>query len=168
MVAVTGALDVRPSRLGIGLTGLFAVVSLLATAVAPVVLLSNLLGVCLVLAGTVRGTGSLVTVGAVCLVIGVLLAGLAGAGPEPLLIATAATVLAWDAGTQAIDLGRTLGRTADTTRALVVHVAASTITAAVIAGLGYAVYRVVGRGQPATALVLLLFGALVLGATFRG
>lgn len=168
MVGVTGTLDVRPTRLGIGLTGLFAVVALLATAVAPVVLLVNLIGVCLILAGTARGRRSLVTVGAVCLVIGVLLAGLTGMRPEPLLIAMAATVLAWDAGTQAIDIGRTLGRTADTTRALVVHVAANTITAAVVAGLGYAVYRVVGRGQPATALVLLLFGALVLGATFRG
>lgn len=168
MVGVTAVLDTRPTRLGIGLTGLFAVVALLATAVAPIALLPNLLGVCLIVFGTVRGTRSVVTVGTVCLVIGVLLAGLTGVRPEPLLIATAGVVLAWDAGTQAIDIGQTLGRTADTTRVLVVHIAASTITAAVIAGLGYAVYRIVGTGQPVTALVLLLFGALVLGAAFRG
>lgn len=161
-------IDPRPTRLGIGITGVFAIVALLATAVVPVSLLPNLLGVLLIVFGTIRGTRSFVTLGAACLVGGVLVAGLSGAGPEPLLIATAGIVLAWDTGTQAIDIGTTLGRTANTTRALVVHVAASTIIAAVIAGLGYAVYRVVGTGQPVTALVLLLFGALVLGAALRG
>ncbi len=168
MVGVTAtAIETRPTRLGIGLTGLFAIVAVLAT-VIPLALIPNLIGTLLVVAGTVRGTRAIVTVGAGGLVIGVIVAGLAGVEPEPLLIATAAAVLAWDAGMQAIDLGETLGRTADTSRALVVHVAASTITAAVIAGLGYAVYRIVGSGQPVTALVLLLFGAIVLSAAFRG
>lgn len=169
MVDVTAIeIDHRPTRLGIGLSVLFAIVTVLSVAVVPLSLVPGLFGLLLLVFGTARGTGSFVTLGACGLAIALLVAGLGGAGPVPLLVATAGTVLAWDAGTQAIDLGRMLGRDADTSRALVVHVAASTIIAATIAGLGYAIYRVVSGGQPVTALVLLLFGALVLVAAFRG
>jgi hypothetical protein len=161
-------LDQRPTRLGISLSVLFAIVTVLVVAVVPLSLVPGLLGLILLTSGTVRGTGSLVTVGACGLGIAILVAGLGGTDPVLLLVGTAGTVLAWDAGIQAIDLGTMLGREANTSRALVVHVAASTIIAAMIAGIGYAVFHIVSGGQPVTALVLLLFGALILVAAFRG
>jgi hypothetical protein len=160
--------DSRPSQLGIGLTALFALVAVVATVMVPLSLVPGLFGLLFLVFGTTRGTGSLVTLGAVSLVIAILIAGLGGAGAVPLLIATACVVLAWDAGTQAVNLGSMLGREADTSRPLVVHSAVSTAIAAIISGLGYAVYQIVRGGQPVTALVLLLFGALVLVAAYRG
>jgi hypothetical protein len=167
VVCVT-TLDTRPSQFGIGLTVLFGLIAMLATFVIPLSLVPGLFGLLFLVGGTARERASLVTIGAGGLVIAILIAGLAGAGPVPLLIATAATVLAWDAGTQAIDLGTMLGRKADTSRPLLVHSAASTAIAATVSGLGYAIYHIVSGGQPVTALVLLLFGALVLIAMFRG
>lgn len=165
---MTAGLNTRPSKLGVALSGLFATGVPIATAVVPLSLLASVLGVLLLVVGTDRGWESVATLGVSVLVVGVLTAGLGGARPEALLLGTACLVLAWDASVQAIDLGRTLGRAADTTRALTVHTVISTIAAAVIVGLGYGVFRVVGGGYPLTALVLLLFGALVLGAAFRG
>ncbi|MFC6961584.1 hypothetical protein ACFQJ8_06465 [Halocatena marina] len=75
------AIDTRPTRLGIGLTGLFAIVAVLAT-VIPLALIPNLIGTLLVVAGIVRGTRAIVTVGAGGLVIGVIVAGLAGLDPN--------------------------------------------------------------------------------------
>lgn len=160
--------DTRPPQIGIGLAALFGLIAVLTTAVVPLSLILNLFGLLLLVGGTARERGSLVTIGAGSFVIAILVAGLGGTNPVLLLIATAATVLAWDAGIQAIDLGAMLGRDAQTTRPLVVHSAASTAIAAIVAGLGYAIYHVVSGGQPVTALVLLLFGALVLIAMFRG
>lgn len=161
-------IDTRPPQLGIGLTVLFGLIAVLATAVVPFSLVAGLFGLLFLVIGTVRGIGVLVTIGAGSLVIAILVAGVAGISPVLLLIATAATVLAWDAGIQAIDLGTMLGRDARTTRPLVVHSAASTAIAATVSGLGYAVYHIVSGGQPVTALVLLLFGAFVLIALLRG
>lgn len=165
---MTNELDTRPTRLGVGLALLFAVGVLVGTAVVPMALVPGGVGVLLLGLGTVRTSESLVTLGGSGLLLGVLIAGLGGAGSEPLLLATACVVLAWDAAIQAIDVGRTLGRDADTTRALTVHTAISVVAVVTTAGIGYAVFAVVSGGYPITALVLLLLGALILGGAYRG
>lgn len=165
---MTTELDTRPSTLGVGLSGLFAMGVPIATAVGLVSFLLSLLGVIVLVVGTVWGREQLTTLGVGALVVGVLAAGLGGAGPEGLLLGTACLVIAWDASTQAIDLGRTIGRAGDTTRALAVHTTVTTIASAVIVGCGYAVFRLAGGGYPLTVLVLLLFGAFILGTAFRG
>lgn len=165
---MTTELDTRPSRVGIGLSGLFAMGVPIATAGNLLSLFLSLLGVLVLVVGTARGQESVATFGVGALVVGVLTAGLVGTGPEALLLGTASLVLAWDASIQAIDLGRTLGRAGDTTRALAVHTTVITIAAAVIVGCGYAVFRAADGGYPLTVLVLLLFGAFILGTAFRG
>lgn len=165
---MTAELDTRPTPLGVGLAGLFAAGVPIATAAVALSLVPSLLGVLFIVVGTARGRKSIPTLGVGALLLGVLTAGLGGARPEVLLLGTTCLVLAWDASLQAIDLGRTLGRAADTTRALTAHTVISTIAAAVIVGLGYGLFRIPGDGYPVTVLALLLFGALVLGAAFRG
>lgn len=165
---MTTTVDTRPTPFGVGLAGLLAIGVPIATAVVPLSLVPSLLGVLVIVIGTARGREPVATLGAGALLGGVLTAGLGGARPEALLIGTASLVLAWDVSLQAIGLGRMLGRAADTTRALIVHTVLSTIGGALIVGLGYVLFRIVGDGHPLTALVLLLFGALVLVAAFRG
>ncbi|RRJ31276.1 DUF7519 family protein [Halocatena pleomorpha] len=165
---MTTELETRPSRFGVGLAGLFAMGVVIATAIGFTSLLLSLLGVGVLLVGTAAGREAIATLGGGALVGGVLAAGLADASPEALVLGTACLVLAWDTSSQAIDLGRTLGKRADTTRALAVHTAVATLAAAVISGVGYAVFRVADGGYPITVLVLLLFGALVVGAAYRG
>lgn len=160
-------IDTHPPQIGIGLAVLFGLIAVLTTAASLPSLVPGLFGLLFLVVGTAREIGSLVTIGAGSFVIAILVAGIAGTSPVFLLIATSATVLAWDTGIQAIDLGTMLGRKANTSRPLVVHSAASTAIAAIVSGLGYAVYHIVSGSQPVTALVLLLFGALVLIALLR-
>ncbi|UPM41711.1 DUF7519 family protein [Halocatena salina] len=165
---MTTAVDTRPSQLGVGLSGLFAMGVVIATAVGISSLLLSLLGVFVLLIGTASGRDPVTTLGVGALVAGVVVAGLTGASPEALLLGTACLVLSWDTSLQATDLGRTLGRTADASRALTVHTAVTTLTAAVVTGIGYAVFRVADGEYPVTVLVLLLFGAVIVGAAYRG
>lgn len=161
-------LDTRPTRFGVGLAGVFAMGVLFATSGVVLSLVPGAIGLVVLVWATARASKPLVTLGASGLLLGVLTAGLGGVGSEPLLIGTGCVVLAWDAGVQAVDIGATLGRTADTTRAFTVHTMISVVAVATTTAIGYAVFSVVNGGQPITALVLLLFGALVLGAAFRG
>ncbi|SEO44934.1 hypothetical protein SAMN04487948_102470 [Halogranum amylolyticum] len=112
--------------------------------------------------GVVRASRAAVTAGAGLLFAGVLFAGASGAGPEPLLVGTISAVVAWDVGENGIGIGAQLGRAADTRRAELVHAASSLVVGAITAGLGYGVYRGATGGQPLTALVFLLVGAVVL------
>lgn len=112
--------------------------------------------------GLVRGSRRILTAGAGLLFVGVLLAGASGAGPEPLVVGTLGAVLAWDVGENGIGVGAQLGREADTRRVELVHAASSLAVGAVTAALGYGVYLAAASGQPLTALVFLLFGAVLL------
>ncbi|RJT04144.1 hypothetical protein, partial [Halococcus sp. IIIV-5B] len=107
-----------------------------------------------------------VTLGAAGVFCGILLAGLADAPPELLLLSTAGAVVAWDVATFAIDLGSELGRAAETRRLELVHAGASTGLALGAAIVGTLVYRFVGGG-PALAPVVLLCGAVVLAIALR-
>jgi len=158
----------RPDRFGVALAGALALLAAATTAASLPALLAGAGGAVVLVLGTARGAGVAVGLGLAGLLGGVVLAGLAGATPEALLVGTAAAVLAWDAGTQAVELGSAMGRAADTSRALVVHTAVSTLVAAVVAVAGYAVFRLAGDPRPVSAVVLLVLGGLVLALLLRG
>lgn len=155
---------------GVGFLGcLVGVVVFLDRAGGPSAAIQSLpvmLGVSVLAAALVpvRASGSrtLVKVGVGCVFCSVLLAGFfRSADPDVLLGATAASVVGWDAGEQAIGLGEQLGRSATTWRLELVHVAATGLVAVAAVGGVYAT-RAVGTGTPsfagftATAVALLL------------
>lgn len=161
------AFDDRPPRLGAALSllvGGFSVVALLAGGPAALVGAAGLLCVGY---GVLRGREAAVTVGAVGLFAGVVLAGVLGSPAEPLLVAAAGTVVTFDVGEQAVSLGRQVGRRADTTAAELVHAAGSTVVATSAVALAYGAFRFLG-GSSVLALVLTLFGAVVIAAALRG
>ena len=122
-------------------------------------------GLLVLAVGLVMGTRRLLTLGGAGLLVGVLVAGLGAASAATLLLGVAATVLAWDVGGFAVDLGAELGREADTHRVEVVHATGSAAVALATAGLGYGVYLTAGGSQPVAALLLLLLAGVVLLAT---
>ncbi|WP_254546198.1 DUF7519 family protein [Halomarina pelagica] len=159
--------DARPSGAAVGVATAAALVAALPLAVTPLSLPLGLSGVLLLASGTATGSERGATVGVGALLAGVVVAGLGGAGAATLLFATGASVVAWDAAAQAIDLGATLGRAADAPRPLAVHVAATAGLVAAAAALGYVTFRLSAGGRPLLALVLLLVGALALAAALR-
>lgn len=126
----------------------------------------GLLGLLLLVAGVLRGRRSLVGGGAVSLFGGVLLGGLVGAGPELLLLAAAASLVAWDAAEHAVGLGEAVGRRGDARRSLAVHTAGSGLLVALGGAVAYGAFRGAGSGSP-LALVLLLAGAVALVSVLR-
>jgi hypothetical protein len=160
-------LDTRPSRFGGSLALLVGFVGLLALVLVPLAALVGAVGLLALVLGVRRGTRAAVTGGAAGLFVGVLIAGVFGAPSELLLLATAATVVSWDVAENAVGLGNQLGREADTARAELVHAAASVALAVSAATVGYLGFRFGGTGNPITALVLLLVGAVVLISVFR-
>lgn len=119
-------------------------------------------GLLLLAGGLVRGANRPVSVGAFCLFGGAILAGAQGAPVLPVLVGVTFTVLAWDIGGNAIGVGAQLGREADTVRLEVVHAAASLLVGAVVAGVGFGLYRTATGGQPIAALVFLVLAAVLL------
>lgn len=107
-----------------------------------------------------RGSGTrwLVKAGAGALFLSVILAGLFRAAPVgTLLVAMAGTVVAWDAGEHAIDVGRQLGRGARTRRLDMAHVGATIVVGGVAVLVGHAV-----DGMQAGELSLSAFAVLFL------
>lgn len=163
---MTTDIDRAPARLSGGLAVVaagLAVGASMSGAAVPF----GLAGVLLVGIGVLRGVRSAVTIGAWLAFAGVVVAGTAGAGPEALLVGTAAAVLSWDIGEHAVNVGEQLGRAADTRRGELVHAASSTTVAVGGIGIGYGMFLVAAGGQPVTALVLLLGAALLLAAALR-
>ena len=120
-----------------------------------------------VVIGVLRGSRRAVTLGSAALLLAALVGGLATAAPFLLLPGVIATVLAWDLGEQAINVGEQLGRGTETTQLEATHAAASTVVAVGGGALGYGVYLASSGGQPMTALVLLLLAAVVLTSALR-
>lgn len=131
----------------------------------------GLAGVIVLLAGLARGARTGVDLGSLALFLGVVAGGIEGVSVELTLIATVSTVLAWDLGSNAIDLGDQLGREANTSRLETVHAGSSLLVGLATATTGYAVYVFTADEQPASAVALLLVAAFLvtLGlATSRG
>jgi len=123
---------------------------------------AGLAGLVVLAVGCWRGRHWAVSAGAAGLLAGVFVAGLDGAPVVAVVVGVGATVLAWDAGGTAIDLGAQLGREAPTARLEAVHAAGSLVVAAAAGGLGAAVYLVAGGGRPMAGLALLLVAGVAL------
>lgn len=156
-------IDRSPARLSATIAVVAALVSVLATAVAgplgAVVAAPGLLGVFF---GVSRGSRRAVTLGSFLLFLGAIAGPSIGSDGPAVLVAVAATVIAWDLGEHAINVGEQLGREADTRNGEVTHAAASTVIGAGASALAYLLYISVSGGKPLTSLVLLLFAAIVL------
>lgn len=123
------------------------------------------LGVVALAPAVLVGSPRLVDGGALALLAGVALGG-SGDAPELwVLVATVAAVVAWDAGQNAISLGRQLGRDASTARAEVAHSGATVAVGTTTAGVAYVVFLFAGGSRPLSGVVVLLVAvAILLGA----
>jgi len=160
-------IDTRPPTGHAGVVGGVALVGAVALVVSVNALAFGLLGALLLAGGTAYGSARVVGLGALSALGGVAVGAISGVGVVFLLVATAGVLVAWDAAHQALDLAETVGRGAESKRALSVHAAVTGGVACIAAGVGYAVYLVVGGGRPVGALVLLLAGGVLLAAALR-
>jgi len=158
----------RPARA----SSAIAVIALLAAALAGApysqyVLWSGGPALALLAVGLVVGSRRSITLGCVALLIGVLAAGVQGLPALPTLASATATVVAWDAGHQAVGIGDQLGREPRTVRAELPHVGATAAVGAAIALGSYAAFLVAPGGLPVAAVALALLGAVSLLAALR-
>lgn len=162
--------DRSPARLSSALAAAAAAIAV--ATLAPLATLALLLGsggfVVFVIGLFASGSRGVLWLGTAGIVAGALTAGaVAGVPPALLLTSVVAAVLAWDIGQNAISVGRQLGRDAPTWRAELVHAAASTVVAVLLAGTAYAVFRAGTGGQPVLALLLLLAAGVLLTWALR-
>lgn len=159
-------IDRRPAGLSRGLsafTGSFALV--MSGFYSWPALIVGTMGIIILWAGLARGTNSTVTTGAFGLFLAAVIAGAQNAPISPILASVVLVVVAWDTGSNAISVGEQLGRSTNTIRIEIVHILASITVGVVTASVGYAIYWFGAGGQPATAVVFLLLGAILLIAT---
>lgn len=117
-----------------------------------------------------RWSRVLVDVGAGALFVSVLTSGiLLGASTATLVVAAAATILAWDAAENAVSLGGQVGAdaAADSRRAELVHVGVSTGVAGSIVVVVLGVASIGADGLPLAALVALLVASVVLTLAYH-
>ncbi|WP_135826469.1 DUF7519 family protein [Halorussus ruber] len=165
---MTREIDRSPARLSSALAISAAALAAGTSALsATVALAGSLGGLALFAVGVVVGSRRGLTLGAGVLLLSALVGGLLSGAAYLLLPGVIATVLAWDFGEQAVNVGEQLGRGADTTQLEVTHAAGSTVVGVGAGALGYGVYLVSSGGQPVTALVFLLLAAVVLTSALR-
>ena len=143
------------------------VVGAVALAPAPVSLVVTLVGLGLLAAGTARAARTVVTVGGVVALAGVVVAGLEGLQPGLVLVATAGVVVSWSTGHHVVGLARQLGRDAVVVRSIAVHVGTVTVATLVAGGVALASFLAVGEGVPRAAAVFVLAGVVLLLAAFE-
>jgi hypothetical protein len=152
------AVEYAPPRLGQVLSIAAGIVG--AGLTTPFVLLALPFGVTGVVA---LGAGLFLThsrrwisVGTSSILFGAILTGAYGAvSTELILIGSVSTVLAWDAGRQALSIGQQLGRDTESRRAQLVHVAASAVVLGTVAVFAYAISLVAEGAGPRPLLVSL-------------
>ncbi|WP_394740432.1 DUF7519 family protein [Natronococcus roseus] len=118
--------------------------------------------------GLVTGRHRAVDVGALALFLGVVAGGLEATAVEATIVATVATVVAWDLAHGAIALGDQLGHEAETRRLEAIRAVSSLLVGLLSGTAGYAVYVFGGSGQPVAAVVLLLVAAVLIVVGFGG
>jgi hypothetical protein len=162
-------LDRRPPPLAATLAVLAAVAAVAALAVAGGLLALGVgvFGLVGVAVGSFRPAPRLLGVGVTGLVVGVAAAGVGGAAAESLVVATLGSVLAWDYGQFGVEVGRQVGRAAETRRLILAHGATSLLVGVAAVTVAYGVFRAAAGGQPVTALVFLLLGVVALVAALR-
>jgi len=127
----------------------------------------GLVGGVVLAAGARLGRRSAVTAGGVVLFAAAFAAGVDGVAPTVVLAAAVATVVAWDAATNAISLGEQLGTAAPTARREAVHVGATALVGVTTATVGVVVFELVAGGAPVTALFFLLLAAVFVAIRLR-
>lgn len=159
-----------PTRTGVVLSMAATGVSILALAAGgvPAGLGIGAVGGAMLVTGALAGSRRLLDYAALVVFGAVLFSGVGGAHPGPMLVSLVALVVAWDAAEQAINVGEQLGREARTRRAETVHVAATTMVGLGGSAVGYGAYRLAGAGQPASAVVVLLLGTVLIVWALRG
>lgn len=160
--------DESPSTTGLALTVVPATVAALAIAAAPLAAVVAVLGVVVLTAGVRNASRPTVTGGAIVLFGGVLLAGVVGVSVPLVLVGAGATIVAWDAGTNAISVGRQLGAAAETRRLEVVHTLATAVVAAVVGVVAYGAFWLARGDQPTAAVALLLLAAVLFSYLLDG
>lgn len=163
----TARFDPRPSWTGTALAGLVGLVAVTAQAAGGPAVAVGGVGLLALVLGLRMGSMRAVSLGAVGLFAGVLVAGAVGVPAELLLVSVAASVVAWDVAAQAISIGEQVGRAADTARAELVHAAGSALVATAAVGAAYVVFRVLPGGS-VLALALLLLGGVLIASVLRG
>ena len=153
--------DESPSATGLALTVVPAALAVLASATAPLAAALAIIGVVVLTAGVRNASRTFVTAGAIVLFGGVLVGGTTGVPVPFVLVGAAAAIVAWDAGTNAISVGRQLGSAAETRRLEVVHTLATAAVAVAVGTVGYGAFRLAAGDQPTAAVALLLLAALL-------
>ena len=130
-------------------------------------LLPGMVGLVLLVAGLAKLRAGwerhLVTAGTALLLVGAVGSGVAREADSLVLLASVvATVVAWDVGEQAINLGEQVGRQAETRGVEIVHGVGVLAVGAVGAGLAVGVERHTVTSVPLAALAALLVAAVVL------
>jgi hypothetical protein len=124
-------------------------------------------GTALVLASFVRGSRAGLTAGCAGLLFGALGAGVQDAPTVVVLFSVTTSVLAWDVGQTAIDIGEQLGRESETRRLELLHLTGSTAVGTATGVVGYLSLQLGTGGQPVSVLLGLLVAALLLLAGLR-
>lgn len=119
-------------------------------------------GVATVAVGVWTARHGVVDAGGLVTLLGVVVAALAGAGAVPVVFGTLATVVTWDAGGNAVSLGRQLGREVDTVRVESLHVLAGAGVGVLGSAVGFVLFSVGPTRQPVTTLFVLLVAAAAL------
>ncbi|WP_207586556.1 DUF7519 family protein [Halomontanus rarus] len=159
----------EPARLSSGLAvgcGLLAVLTS-----APATILALLIGV-FGLAGLAAGqfvfqSRRAAGVGTALIFVGVVVGGVLGNSEVLVTVSTLATVLAFDLSQNAFSVGAQLSSATDTTRGEIIHAAASFFVGSVAIVVAFAIYFVVGGGQPIAALAFVLLAAIILSWSVR-
>lgn len=120
------------------------------------------LGLAVLAIGAFRGHRVLVSIGGLFVVGGALVSAAFGAPVATVLAAMGAAFVAWDVGEHGIGLGGQVGHDARSRNAIVTHTAGSAVVAGGTTIVGVIVFSVSPGGRPFSALLLLLFGAVVL------
>ncbi|ELZ91914.1 hypothetical protein C440_16419 [Haloferax mucosum ATCC BAA-1512] len=158
----------RPTRTGTAMSLSAAGFATLSLAFAAEMAAAGALVATVVLAaGLVRGSRRVLDAAGGLFFLSLAIGGVSGPGPESLLLAAIASILAWDLGENALSVGDHLGREADTTRLEVVHAATTLVVLTVGAGVVYGIAAVASGGQPIAAVVLLVLGAVALVSGVR-
>lgn len=153
--------DESPSVTGLTLTVVPAIVAVLASTSSPMASIVGILGVVVLTAGVRNASRKLLTFGVIVLFGAVLVAGASAAPLAFVLVGAGATIVAWDAGTNAITVGRQLGAAAETRRLEVVHSLVTAAVATAVGAVGYGAFWLTNGGQSTAAVALLLLAALL-------
>ncbi|MFC4438358.1 MULTISPECIES: DUF7519 family protein [Natrialbaceae] len=157
----------RPAVRSSVVAGLAGLVTVFAAGIGtPGGLAFAAFGFVILAAGLGRGHRRAVDAGGIVLFFGVVAGGIETLAVEPTVVGTVATVVAWDVGHGAVDLGDQLGREAETSRLEAVQIVSSLLVGLLSGTAGYAVYVVGGEGQPIAAVVLLVVAAVLIVVGF--